>query len=214
MRNRVHKGAGASKWFFDCLVNPPGKCCSAQKNVAMHKICAYIPFLGARGFRARQARANERIISMAKMTDKTSETIEFPTFDASKATDQFRAFTEKGVEQSKDAYAKMKTNAEGAQKAIETSFETAKSVGNTMSLKTIAAMRANAEADFAHMEALSGVTSISDFFELQTSYLRKRVEMMVEQTKEMQSVTAKAAEEVSKPVKDVFEKSFKELKVA
>lgn len=151
---------------------------------------------------------------MAKTTDKTSETIEFPTFDASKATDQFRAFTEKGVEQSKEAYAKMKTSAEGAQKAIETSFETAKSVGNDLSLKTVAAMRANAEADFSHLEALAGVSSISDFFELQTSYLRKRVEMMVEQTKEMQSVTAKAAEDVSKPVKDVFEKSFRELKVA
>ena len=30
---------------------------------------------------------------------KTAETIEFPTFDASKATDQFRSFAEKGVEQ-------------------------------------------------------------------------------------------------------------------
>ena len=27
------------------------------------------------------------------------ENVEFPTFDASKATDQFRAFAEKGVEQ-------------------------------------------------------------------------------------------------------------------
>jgi phasin len=150
---------------------------------------------------------------MAK-TEKASETIEFPSFDANKASDQFRAFTEKGVEQSKEAYAKFKSGAENAQKALETSFETAKSAGGDLSLKTIAAMRANAEADFAHFEALVGAASISELFELQTSYLRKRVELAVNQTKEFQSASAKAAEEVVKPVKAVFEKSFGELKVA
>jgi len=150
---------------------------------------------------------------MAK-TEKVSETIEFPSFDASKATDQFRAFTEKGVEQSKEAYASLKTGAENAQKALETSFETAKSAGSDLSLKTITALRANAETDFAHLEALVGVSSISELFELQTSYLRKRVELVVNQAKELQSASAKATEEVVKPVKDIFEKSFKELKVA
>ena len=150
---------------------------------------------------------------MAK-TEKVSETIEFPSFDASKATDQFRAFAEKGVEQSKEAYASLKNGAENAQKALEASFETAKSAGSDLSLKTIAALRANAETDFAHLEALVGVTSISQLFELQTSYLRKRVELVVDQAKELQSASAKATEEVVKPVKDIFEKSFSELKVA
>ena len=145
---------------------------------------------------------------------KTAETIEFPTFDANKATDQIRAFAEKGVEQSKEAYAKLKAGAESAQKALESSFETAKSAGSDLSLKTIAALRANAETDFAHFEALVGVTSVSEFFELQTSYFRKRVELAVNQAKDLQSASAKATEEVVKPVKDIFEKSFKELKVA
>lgn len=150
---------------------------------------------------------------MAK-TEKVSETIEFPSFDASKATDQFRAFTEKSVEQSKEAYAQMKTGAENAQKALESSFETARSAGSDLSLKTIAALRANAETDFAHLEALAGIASVSELFELQTSYFRKRVELSVNQAKELQSASAKATEEVVKPVKDIFEKSFRELKVA
>ena len=150
---------------------------------------------------------------MAK-TEKVSETIEFPSFDANKASDQFRAFTEKGVEQSKEAYAKLKAGAETAQKALESSFETAKAAGSDLSLKTISALRANAETDFAHLEALVGVTSVWELFELQTSYLRKRVELAVNQAKDLQSASAKAAEEVVKPVKDVFERSFKELKVA
>ncbi|EHK54434.1 phasin [Allomesorhizobium alhagi] len=154
---------------------------------------------------------------MSKTAGKTADTIEnveFPTFDASKATDQFRAFAEKGVEQSKEAYTKLKSGAETTQKAIESTLETAKTAGNEVSLKTIAAMRANTEAGFSHLEALLGVKSVSEFVELQTAFVRKGVEMTVEQAKDIQAVTTKAAEEVSKPMKDAFEKAMKELKVA
>jgi phasin len=154
---------------------------------------------------------------MSKTAGKTADTlenVEFPTFDASKATDQFRAFAEKGVEQSKEAYTKLKSGAETTQKAIESTLETAKTAGNDVSLKTIAAMRANTEAGFSHLEALLGVKSVSEFVELQTAFLRKGVEMSVEQAKDIQAVTTKAAEEVSKPMKDAFEKAMKELKVA
>jgi phasin len=151
---------------------------------------------------------------MSKTAGKTADTVEFPTFDASKATDQFRVFAEKGVEQSKEAYTKLKSGAENTQKAIESTFETAKAAGNDVSLKAIAAMRANAEAGFSHLEALLGVKSVSELVELQTAFLRKGVETTVEQAKDIQAVTNKAAEEVSKPIKDVFEKAMKELKVA
>ena len=153
---------------------------------------------------------------MAKVAEKPEmlDNVEFPTFDASKATDQFRAFAEKGVEQSKEAYDKMKNGAEETQKVLESTFETAKSVSNELSLKTISALRANTEAGFSHLEALLGAKSVSEVIELQTSFLRKRVEMTVEQAKDIQSVSTKAVEEVSKPVKAVFEKALKELKVA
>jgi phasin len=81
-------------------------------------------------------------------------------------------------------------------------------------LKTIAALRANAEANFSHLEALIGVKSLSELVELQTAFVRKRVEMSVEQAKEFQALTSKATSEVSKPVKVAFEKALKELKVA
>lgn len=151
---------------------------------------------------------------MSKTTNKTADTIEFPTFDASKATDQFRAFAEQGVEQSKEAYARLKSGAETSQKALESSFEAARSAGNELSLKSIAAMRANAEAGFAHLEALVGVKSVSDLIELQTAFLRKRVEMTVDQAKDFQAISTKAAEDVAKPMKSVFENAAKELKVA
>lgn len=142
-------------------------------------------------------------------TAKADNTIEFPSFDAAKATDQFRSFAEKGVEQSKEAYAKMKAGAEEAQKTLETTFETVKAASSEMSLKSIAAMRSNSEAAFAHLEALVGARSIADVVELQTAYLRKRIEMAVDQAKDMQAVSTKAAEDVALPMKAAFEKTFK-----
>jgi len=147
-------------------------------------------------------------------TPKTLENVEFPAFDASKAADQVRAFAEKGIEQSKETYAKLKTGAEDAQKVLESTFETAKTVGSDLSLKAIASLRANSEAGFAHLEALVAAKSLSEVIELQTAFLRQRVESAVEQAKELQAITSKAAEDVSKPMKDAFEKAVKELKVA
>lgn len=151
---------------------------------------------------------------MAKAADKIDNTVEFPAFDASQATDQFRAFAEKGAEQSKEAYARLKNGAEEAQKVAEITFETARAAGTDLSLKAIGAMRANAEANFAHMEALLGVKSLSELVELQTAFLRNRFEMAVEQAKDFQTASTKAAEQVAAPVKVAFEKSVKELKAA
>jgi phasin len=147
-------------------------------------------------------------------TAETFETVEFPSFDTSKATDQIRAFAERGVEQSKEAYAKLKTGAEETQKVLESTYETAKNVSGDLSLKTIAALRANAEAGFSHLESLVAAKSFSEVIELQTAYLRKRFEMTIEQTKDFQAVASKAAEDVSAPIKSAFEKAVKELKVA
>ena len=136
------------------------------------------------------------------------------SFDPSTATDQIRAFAEKGVEQSKEAYAKIKSGAEQAQKALESTMETVKTVSGDMSMKTIATMRANVSTGFDHLEALVAVKSLSELIELQTAFIRKQFETTVEQAKEMQAATSKAAEEVSKPVKGLFETAMKELKVA
>ena len=94
------------------------------------------------------------------------------------------------------------------------SFETAKSVGRELSRKTIEALRTNTEASFSHLEALVGARSLSEVMELQTTFIRKSVETAVEQAKDLQTVTTKAAEDVSKPLKAAFEKAAKELKVA
>ena len=151
---------------------------------------------------------------MTKTSAKNADTISFPTFDPTEASDQFRAFAQKGVEQSKENYAKMKAAAEDAQKTLEATFETMKTAGSDLSMKSIAAMRAGSEASFAHLEAMLGVKSVSELVELQTSFMRKSFEMMVDQAKDLQAASTKAAEDVAKPIKGAFEKTARELKAA
>lgn len=151
---------------------------------------------------------------MSKTTKSSADVFALPTFDATAVTDQVREFAEKGVAQSKEAYAKIKDQAETAQKTFETTVETAQSNATELSLKAIAALRANTEAGFSHLEALLGVKSFSDVLELQSSFLRKQAETFADQAKEFQAVASKAAEDLAKPVKTAFEKAVKETKVA
>lgn len=154
---------------------------------------------------------------MPKITDKTSETTEItelPAFNPSAAATQLAAVIEKSAEQSQETLARVQLDAEGTQKVLKSFFENAMSVGSELSLKAIAALRGNAEADFSHLEALVEAKSLSEIVELQTNFLRKRVEMGVDQVKDFQTLATKAATDVSKPVKNAFETALKDLKAA
>lgn len=149
-----------------------------------------------------------------KKTATSAEMFEFPTFDVAKITDGYREFADKSVNQTKEAYAKVKTVAEDATKAIESTLESAQSGTVELSLKAIEATRGNVEHSLSHMEALLGVKSVAQMIELQTSFFRKQAEMMVDQAKVMQEAARKVAEDVSKPVKTVAEKAMSEFKAA
>jgi hypothetical protein len=75
-------------------------------------------------------------------------------------------------------------------------------------------LRANAEADFSHLETLVSAKPLSEVVELQTTFLRKHVEMSVEQAKEFQALVTKAATDVYNPVKCVSRGRGKDLRVA
>ncbi|MDX8478908.1 phasin [Mesorhizobium sp. VK24D] len=153
---------------------------------------------------------------MAKIPGKTEtiENVESATFDPSEAAEQVRAVAEQGVEQAKEAFSKLQSDSETTQKAFESTLEIAKTTRNEVSLKTIAALRANAEAGFAHLEALVAVKSPAEFFELQAAFVNKQIDVSIEQAKILQGVMLRAGEDASKPIKDAFEKALKDLKAA
>ena len=134
-------------------------------------------------------------------------------FDPTAVTEQVREITEKGVAQSKEAYAKIQDQAEATQKTLETTFETAQSNTAALSLKALAALRTNTEASFAHIEALIGAKSFGEVIELQSAFVRKQAEAISGQAKEFQAVATKAIEEISAPVKSAVEKAIKDVKV-
>ena len=143
-----------------------------------------------------------------------SEIIEFPAFDAAEVTDQFRAYAEKGVAQSKEIYTKVKDMTEEAQKAMEDTFEQGKEHGTALSLKAINVARANAEAGFSQLEALAKAKTLSELVELQSSFFSKQMEAFADQAKDMQVLASKAMEDAAKPVKGAFEKAMTAVKAA
>ena len=147
-------------------------------------------------------------------TVKTDDVFSIASFDPSKLAESFRDFAEKGAQQSKEAYAKLKSAGEDAGKTLEATVQTAQAGSVEIGLKAIDALRVNAESSLSHMEALLGVKSVAEFFELQTSFLRKQVELTVEQAKSLQETTKQVAEKVAKPSKEAAEKAMASFKVA
>ena len=145
-------------------------------------------------------------------TKKTDDVFSIASIDPSKLSESFREFAEKGATQTKEAYAKMKEAAEDATKTVEATLESAQAGSVELGLKAIEALRTNAENSLSHMEALLGVKSVSELFELQTAFLRKQAEVAVEQAKTLQETSKKVAEKVVAPGKSAAEKAMKSFK--
>lgn len=145
-------------------------------------------------------------------TKKIDDVFSIASIDPSKLSESFRDFAEKGAAQSKEAYAKMKEAAEDATKTVEATLESAQAGSVELGLKAIDALRTNAENSLSHLEALLGVKSVSELFELQTAFLRKQAEVAVEQAKSLQETSKKVAEKVSAPGKSAAEKAMKSFK--
>lgn len=145
-------------------------------------------------------------------TKKTDDVFSIASIDPSKISESFRDFAEKGAVQTKEAYAKMKEAAEDATKTVEATLESAQAGSVELGLKAIDALRTNAENSLSHMEALLGVKSVAELFELQTAFLRKQAEVAVEQAKSLQETSKKVAEKVSAPGKSAAEKAMKSFK--
>ncbi|MCJ8149480.1 phasin [Shinella sp. H4-D48] len=145
-------------------------------------------------------------------TKKIDDVFSIASIDPSKFSESFRDFAEKGAAQTKEAYAKMKEAAEDATKTVESTLESAQAGSVELGLKAIEALRTNAENSLSHMEALLGVKSVAELFELQTAFLRKQAEVAVEQAKTLQETSKKVAEKVSAPGKSAAEKAMKSFK--
>jgi|SRR5271166_1167857 len=123
--------------------------------------------------------------------------------------EKVRAALEKGVSESRAAFAKAKASADEAANAFEQSFAAAKDGVVAINAKALEALRANAEANFDFMKATLRVKSLSDLAALQGEFARKQVEAITGQTKDIGALTQKTVAEVYAPIKDQLARSFK-----
>jgi phasin len=143
-----------------------------------------------------------------------NDAFSFSTFDPSKLNESFRDFAEKSSTKTKETLAKVKEVTEEAGKTVEATLQSAQAGSVELGLKAIEVLRTNTESSLAHFEALLGVKSVSELFELQTSFLRKQAEVAVEQAKALQETSKKVAESVAQPSKDAAEKAMSSFKLS
>jgi phasin len=138
---------------------------------------------------------------------------ELPKFEMPKleVPAAFREFAEKGVNQAKDNWEKMKAATEEATDLIEGSYATASKGAADYSLKVIDAARLNTNATFDFASELMTVKSLSEAVELSTAHLRKQFDAMTEQTKELTALAQKIATETTEPLKESVAGAFKKV---
>jgi hypothetical protein len=94
---------------------------------------------------------------------------------------------------------RMKTAAEEATRTAQSTVNSAHAGTMELGIQAMEAMRMSARLSLSHMEALMGVTSVSELVELQTAFLRRQAEFTVEQAGAMQESARKLAETVTMP---------------
>lgn len=120
-----------------------------------------------------------------------------------------RTVVEKGLVETRAAYAKAKTTADETAGAIETSYAAAKAGVVAINVKAFEALRANLEANFDFVKSAIAVKNVSDYVTLQGEFTRKRLEAMTDQTKEIGELAQKLASQTVEPIKEQVAKTFK-----
>ena len=136
---------------------------------------------------------------------------EIPKYDLPnmEVPEVMREFAEKGVQQAKDAYDRIKTAAEDATNILEDTYATASRGAAEYNLKALDALRSNINSSFDYVQQLMGVKTLSEAVELSASHVRKQFDALTAQSKELSSLVTKVQSEAAEPIKAGVAKTFK-----
>ncbi|WP_246333354.1 phasin family protein [Aureimonas mangrovi] len=127
-------------------------------------------------------------------------------FDPQRMQETLRTMTERSMAQSREAYGRMKSATDEAARTLESTMENVHNGSLTLSRKAIEAMRTNAEMGFSHLEKLASAGSVAEFVELQTGYLRRQMETVADQAREMQALSRDVAQDMARPTREAAER--------
>ena len=142
----------------------------------------------------------------APNVEKVAEAISAP---ATEMQANVRKAVEKGVADTRAAYANAKTAAEEATGAFAESYSTAAKGVVAFNAKALEALRVNAEANFDFVKSVIGAKSVSEFVALQSEHARKQVETISAQAKEIAALAQKVTSESAAPIKSQVARTFK-----
>ena len=151
---------------------------------------------------ANKAKPTKHAASSFTQQDNGMPKFEMPKFGLPNAEmpEAFRDMAEKGVEHTRDAYAKAKVASEEAIDLLENTCEIAAKRATDYNHKLIEIVRANTRAAFDNVNELLGAKSPPEFIELSTAHARKQFEAITAQTKELTELAQKVTTETA--VKD------------
>ncbi len=140
---------------------------------------------------------------------KIEKTVEAFSAPVDEIQESVRKALEKGVADTRAAYAKAKAAAEETSGALESSCATAAKGVIEFNAKALDALRANAEANFDFLKSVISVKSVPEFVALQSEHARQQAEAIAAQAKEIAALSQKVATESVEPIKTQFAKTFK-----
>jgi phasin len=128
---------------------------------------------------------------------------------AAEMQESVRNALEKGVTDSRAAFARAKASADDAANAFELSLAAAKEGVAAISAKALQALRANTEANLDFVKASFAAKNLSDLIALQAEFARKQVDAVSVQVKDLGALAQKTMIETIEPVKEQVARSFK-----
>jgi phasin len=134
-----------------------------------------------------------------------------PKFDMPniEVPEMVREFAEKGVQQAKDVYARIKSAAEEATDVLEDTYTSATKGATEFNLKALETLRTNVNASFDYTSELMGSKTLADAVELSAGHMRKQFESLSAQAKTLSALAQKVATETAEPIKAGISKTMK-----
>ncbi|WP_416068771.1 phasin family protein (plasmid) [Rhizobium sp. ZK1] len=78
---------------------------------------------------------------------------------------------------------------------------------NELSLRSTAALQATIEADLGHLQALAAAKTPSQIFELQSKFVRERLELTFGHARDFQAIASKFLIDINKSLRGMFDTS-------
>jgi phasin len=154
---------------------------------------------------ATKAKTTKHAASAFDVPDNRILKFDLPNMEMPEA---FREMAGKGVEHTRDAYAKAKVASEEAADLLQNTYAAVAEGATEYNLKLIEFARTNTRLAFDYIHELLGVKSPSEFIELSTAQMRKQFEIVSAQNKELCALAQEVVTEAAEPIKTGVSKAF------